>query len=111
MRTGQLDIIIEIYTPTKTRKSSGQEARTYTKLGELFASVDYRGGVEKTEADQKIAERTCMFSVYDRILTITEEMLIKHDSKYWEIMSVTPDKTRFYLDIMAKKRDNLNIGL
>jgi SPP1 family predicted phage head-tail adaptor len=110
MITGKLDTLIEVWNPTKTRRSSGQEVRTYTKLIELFAAVDYMGGVEKSEAYQKVSEINCMFTVYNRVASITEEMLVRYNSIYWEVLSVLPDKSRFYLEIVCKKRDNQNIG-
>lgn len=110
MITGQLDTIIEVHSWTVTKKASGQEVKSYTKLIELFANVRHVTGKEGYQADQKVAESEIVFTIYDRVATIDEQMIVKHDSEFYEILAITPDRSKFYLELHTKKRDNQNIG-
>ena len=111
MITGQLDTIIEIHSWSVTVKPSGQEVKTYAKLIDLFANVRHVTGKEGYQADQKVAESEIVFTIYDRVATINEQMIVKYDSKFYEILAITPDKSKLYLELHTKKRDNQNIGV
>ena len=111
MRTGDLDTIIEIWTPTEATQSSGQLKKTYAKLISLFANIKYLTGSENFEGDQKVAVGDIVATVYDRMATLDNQCLVRLNSKFYAVESMIPDKTRFYLEIVCKVRDNQNVGL
>lgn len=111
MITGKLDKLVSIYTPTEAVAATGQVTKTWTKLIDLFANLEHKPGNETYQADQKVSVTSQVFTIYNKVATITTQMLVKYNSQYYEILSVTPDRTEFYLMLNCQLRDNQNIGL
>ena len=111
MRTGDLDTVIEIWTPTETAASSGQVIKTYAKLISLFANVMWKTGQEQYEGEQKVSVTGPVITVYSGVSTFNSQALVKMAGLFYSIENIIPDKTRFYLEMVCKVRDNQNVGL
>ena len=109
MQTGQLDKLITIRGYTVTTLASGQEQKTFADVTIVFGNVRYITGNEAYQADQKVATRKLIVTIYNRIVTITEKNQLVIDSVNYAILSITPIENEFYLELEVENRDNNNV--
>jgi len=89
MIIGFMDRKIEVYTYTTTRSAAGQEIKTRVLFATVYAQVEYLPSAEILAADKKAIKQKAQLNI--RYLSgLVEQMQIKLDSKFFEIISIQP---------------------
>jgi len=104
MTIGKLDQRLTIQDYTAVKNASGEFIRTYADLITVWAGVDFTGGGEDFEADQKVATNVVTFKV--RFTTVAEDYRIIYKTDEYDILHIGGDYRTRYLLIKAKKRNN-----
>ena len=104
MQLGQLNRPITIEEPVYTADLNGQEVETWSSLGTFWASLSYQSGVEKAEAEQRVARRVVRFTIRYNA-NVTELCRIYYDQKYFYIIGIDRVHRKKYQIIKAYYAD------
>lgn len=110
MIIGFMKYQITIYSCTATALASGQESQTWTAGSTLFSSLDWVSAEEGHEGEQKVAEKVAKFTIHNIQSITPKDNRIYYNSKFYEIISVTPAVDDRYLEIIARQKDNDNVS-
>jgi SPP1 family predicted phage head-tail adaptor len=111
MQIGQLNKQITLYTASTTTLSSGQKQVSFTEEITVFANVEYMGGGESYEADQKVADNRVVFTIHNTITDLSKQRKVVYDSEDYEVTRIYPVEDDYFLKIEARVRDNSNVGI
>lgn len=109
MLTGQLNKQVTIRSYTVSTLASGQKQKSWSDLITLFANVRYETGIETNQANQKVAVKSIVVTIYKGVATITEQNLLVFENQTYAILAVTPVDDEFYLELKCERRDNNNV--
>ena len=98
MRIGQLDRRIIIQTNTPAASASGAMASSWATHATVWARVTEQGGREFLDAEQTVAEQKAVFRIR-YLSTVTEEMRISYNGRFYDIQSIAELGRRVGLDI------------
>lgn len=108
MLTGQRNKQITIRAFTTTELESGQEVKSWSDLITMFGNVKYITGNESNQANQKVATKKMVVTIYKNIVPITEQNQLVIDGLNYAIVSITPTEDDFDLELEVERRDNNN---
>ena len=91
MKAGLLNEVIEIYRPVITESPYGDTETTWQLHYATRAGVIYNAGSRITE-NQEIFYPTNRTFIVRHYVPVTEPMRIKFDGKYYQIISINPNK-------------------
>jgi SPP1 family predicted phage head-tail adaptor len=98
-----MDRRISIEVLTSTRGSSGGQNNTWAELAEVWANIDYRGGNEMYEADEKTAINKVKFTIR-YLSTVTETNRVNYESGIYDILHIEVVGRNCYQVITAEKK-------
>ena len=106
-QVGNLDRRVTIQEQTTVVQPSGQHKNTgWSDLADVWAAIMIKGGGEKYEDSQRVANLSTTFQIRKRS-DVTVEMRVVHDSKNYyihQIIEVGRDKR---LNLLCVQRDNV----
>lgn len=109
MLIGQLNKIIEIHTAAETTQASGQRVKTFTLAGRYFANVQEINVTEGNEANQKVGEKSTVFTMR-KLVNVVSTALVKYNSLFYEITGTRLIDNDVFIEISCVLRDNQNVN-
>lgn len=104
-QAGQLDRRITIQTFSEATDAFGQEVKTFSTLGSVWANVKERVGREGEEGDMIAATKKVEFIIRYRS-DVNEEMRISYNSKTYKIQAIqAADARKAYLKLVCLYSD------
>lgn len=91
MKAGLLTEAIEIYEPIITTTEYGNTKKTWGLFYKTRANVIYNSGSRIVE-NQEIFYPTNITFIVRKYVPVKEPMRIKFNDKYYQIISITPNK-------------------
>lgn len=91
MRAGILDNVIELYNPTYQDTGYGHKDEVYNLFYTTRANIKYNTGSRTNDNDEIFYAVNQTFTVRYYV-PVTEIMRIKHDGKFYRIISIEPSK-------------------
>lgn len=109
-KIGRLDRRVVIATETQGRDALGGETLTWTTLLTCWAKKEESGGSENYEADKNTAISKTVWTIrYNTTSkTINEKMLLRYDSKDYDIISIEQFGRNRFLRLITEKRTTQN---
>jgi len=104
MRIGKLDQRLTIQSYTTAKNASGEDVLTWADIITVWCGIEFKGGDEDFEAEQKVSTEVVEFTI--RFRALTENNRIVYDSIKYDILSIEGNYRERYLKVKAKKRNN-----
>lgn len=102
MNAGRFDTLVEIWRYTSTANDYGEAVKTWTKLSDIYARVDYLNGTEGVNAEQWQNKQGITVMVrYTDDLTVKDR--VKHGNDYYNVIAISEIDRRMYLKLQCQK--------
>ena len=102
MNAGRFDELIEVWRYTSEQNEYGEPIKTWTKVMDVYARVDYLSGTEEVNGEQWENKKNINIMVrYMSDLTVKDR--IKHNEVYLNIISVSEVDRRMYQKLQCRE--------
>jgi len=102
MNAGRFDELIEVWRYTSEQNEYGEPIKTWTKVMDVYARVDYLSGTEEVNGEQWENKKNINIMVrYMSDLTVKDR--IKHNDVYLNIISVSEVDRRMYQKLQCRE--------
>ena len=102
MNAGRFDELIEVWRYTSEQNGYGEPIKTWTKVMDVYARVDYLSGTEEVNGEQWENKKNINIMVrYMSDLTVKDR--IKHNDVYLNIISVSEVDRRMYQKLQCRE--------
>ena len=105
MNFGKMDRYISIEQYSNSRTTSGAVKKTWTKLADIWAQIEYKTGGEKFEANQEQGFNTVEFTTrFCAAINANEKQRILYNSEYFDIIYVNVLERDKYYKLITKRK-------
>lgn len=102
MNAGRFDQIVEIWRYTSVQNEYGEAIKTWTKISDIYAKVDYFNGSESVNGEQwENKQNQNVIIRYVSDLTVKDR--IKHGDIFLNIISISEIDRRMYQKLQCKE--------
>ena len=102
MNAGRFDQIVEIWRYTSVQNEYGEAIKTWSKISDIYAKVDYFTGSESVNGEQWENKQNQNVTIrYVSDLTVKDR--IKHGDIFLNIISISEIDRRMYQKLQCKE--------
>lgn len=102
MNAGRFDTLVEIWRYTSTANDYGEAIKSWTKVSDIYAKIDYFSGTESVNAEQW--ENKQSFNLMIRYISdLTVKDRVKHGDVYYNIISISEIDRKMYLKLQCRE--------
>ena len=102
MNAGRFDTLIEIWRYTSASNDYGEAVKTWTKLSDNYARIDYLSGTETVKGEQwQNKQAITIMMRYTDDLTVKDR--VKHGDLYYNVIAISEIDRRMYLKLQCQE--------
>jgi SPP1 family predicted phage head-tail adaptor len=102
MNAGRFDELVEVWRYTSEQNQYGDPIKTWTKVSDIYASIEYLTGSEDVNGDQWENHKNINLKIrYLSDLTVKDR--IKHNGVYLNIISISEIDRRMYQKVQCRE--------
>ena len=102
MNAGRFDALVEIWRYTSSQNSYGEPIKTWTKVRDIYAKVDYFNGSESVNGEQWENKQNQNVTIrYASDLTVRDR--IKHNDVFLNIITISNIDRNMYQKLQCKE--------
>jgi SPP1 family predicted phage head-tail adaptor len=102
MNAGRFDTLVEVWRYTSSQNDYGEATKTWSKVSDIYARIDYGSGTESVQGEQWENKQSLILMVrYMSDLTVKDR--IKHGDIYYNIITISEIDRHMYQKLQCKE--------
>jgi SPP1 family predicted phage head-tail adaptor len=104
MNAGRFDTLVEVWRYTSSQNDYGEAIKTWSKVSDIYAQIDYLSGTESVQGEQWENKQGLNLTVrYMSDLTVKDR--IKHGELYYNIITISEINRHMYQKLQCKSSE------